>query len=189
VSLYNETDGRAVLPTPVLGVVGLIEDAGRVGRRTFQSAGDVVVLLGESRAELGGSEYLKVVHGLVRGVPPSLDLVREAALQRLLVDGISAGIIRSAHDCAEGGFAVALSECCFDTGLGATVEIARVMNESSFADVATLFGESASRVVVSVAPAAPVCRLMSLLPTPKRCGRTPSKGTSKEPGLLHEAVH
>ena len=154
VSLYNETDGRAVHPTPVVGVVGLIENAERVGRRTFQSAGDVIVLLGESRAELGGSEYLKVVHGLVRGVPPALDLAREAALQRLLVDGISAGIIRSAHDCAEGGFAVALGECCFDTGLGATVEIASVTAaESPLADVAALFGESASRVIVSVAPA------------------------------------
>jgi phosphoribosylformylglycinamidine synthase len=154
VSLYNETDGRAVLPTPVVGVVGLIENAERVGRRTFQSAGDVVVLLGESRAELGGSEYLKVVHGLVRGVPPALDLAREAALQRLLVDGISAGVIGSAHDCADGGLAVALGECCFDTGLGATVDVATVMAaESPFAEVAALFGESASRVVVSVAPA------------------------------------
>jgi phosphoribosylformylglycinamidine synthase subunit PurL len=155
VSLYNETDGRPVLPTPVVGVVGLIEDARNVGRRTFQAGGDVVVLLGESRAELGGSEYLKIVHGLVRGVPPALDLTREAALQRLLVDGISAGVIRSAHDCAEGGFAVTLSECCFDTGLGASVDIGAVAApEASFGDVATLFGESASRVVVSVAPAA-----------------------------------
>ena len=97
VSLYNETDGRPVLPTPVVGVVGLIEDARNVGRRIFQAGGDVVVLLGESRAELGGSEYLKIVHGLVRGVPPALDLTREAALQRLLVDGIAAGIIRSAR--------------------------------------------------------------------------------------------
>ena len=151
VSLYNETDGRPVLPTPVVGVVGLIEDARNVGRRIFQAGGDVVVLLGESRAELGGSEYLKIVHGLVRGVPPALDLTREAALQRLLVDGIAAGIIRSAHDCAEGGFAVTLGECCFDTGLGATVDIAAVAAPAvSFGDVATLFGESASRVVVSV---------------------------------------
>jgi len=106
VSLYNETDGNGVLPTPVLGVVGLIEDADTVVRRTFRNAGDVVILLGESRAELGGSEYLKVVHGLVRGVPPVLDLDREKALQTLLVDGAAAGLIRSAHDCAEGGLAV-----------------------------------------------------------------------------------
>ena len=87
VSLYNETDGRAVLPTPVLGVVGLIEDADRVVRRVFQAAGDTIVLLGESKPELGGSEYLHTMHGLTRGLPPPLDLAREAALQRLLVDG------------------------------------------------------------------------------------------------------
>jgi phosphoribosylformylglycinamidine synthase len=151
VSLYNETDGRAVLPTPVLGVVGLIEDADRIARRTFQAADDAVVLLGESRAELGGSEYLKVIHGLVRGVPPALDLAREAALQRLLVEGIAAGVIRSAHDCAEGGLAIALAECCFDSGLGVSVDVSGVQTpESSFADVATVFSESASRVVVSV---------------------------------------
>ena len=78
VSLYNETDGRGVLPTPVIGVVGLLEDASRVVRRPFQASGDVVVLLGRSRAELGGSEYLHVVHGMIRGVPPALDLGQEA---------------------------------------------------------------------------------------------------------------
>ena len=151
VSLYNETDGQAVLPTPVVGVIGLIDDAERLARRTFQAAGDAVVLLGDSRAELGGSEYLKTIHGIVRGVPPSLDLAREAALQRLLVEGIAAGVIRSAHDCAEGGFAVALAECCFDTGLGASVDVQGVqVDAKAFADVATLFGESASRVIVSV---------------------------------------
>ena len=154
VSLYNETDGRAVLPTPVLGVVGLIEDADHIARRTFQAADDVVVLLGESRAELGGSEYLKVLHGLVRGVPPALDLVREAALQRLLVEGIAAGVIRSAHDCAEGGLGIALAECCFDTRLGASVDVSSVETEAAFAVIATLFSESASRVIVSAAPGA-----------------------------------
>ncbi len=153
VSLYNETDGRAVLPTPVLGVVGLIDDAERIARRTFQAAGDAVVLLGESRTELGGSEYLKTIHGMVRGVPPALDLAREAALQRLLVDAIGAGVIQSAHDCADGGFAVALAECCFDTGLGVSVDVRGVETDVPvFADVAALFGESASRVIVSVSP-------------------------------------
>jgi phosphoribosylformylglycinamidine synthase len=152
VSLYNETDGRAVLPTPVVGMVGLIEDASRVGRRTFQSAGDVVVLLGESRAELGGTEYLKSVHGLMRGLPPALDLGREAALQRLLVDGIAAGLIRSAHDCSEGGIAITLAECCFDAAAGVAVDLPGVTPpNASFREIATLFGESASRVVVSVA--------------------------------------
>ncbi|MDA1097195.1 MAG: phosphoribosylformylglycinamidine synthase subunit PurL, partial [Chloroflexi bacterium] len=152
VSLYNETDGKGILPTPVLGVVGLIEDAATATGRAFLSEGDTIVLLGESRDELGGSEYLKVIHELVRGVPPLLDLVREAALQRLLVSGVSDGLIRSAHDCAEGGLAVTLAECCFDTGLGADVDIPEVdAAATGFGDVAALFGESASRVVVAVA--------------------------------------
>ena len=151
VSLYNETDGQAILPTPVLGVVGLIEDAVSVTGRAFRSAGDAIVLLGETQDELGGSEYLKVIHGLVRGVPPQLDLEREAALQRLLVKGVSDGLIRSAHDCAEGGLAVTLAECCFDTELGAEVDIPAIDTETSeFGDVAAIFGESASRVVVSI---------------------------------------
>jgi phosphoribosylformylglycinamidine synthase len=150
VSLYNETDGRAVLPTPVLGVVGLIEDGDRVVRRVFRQAGDLIVLLGDSHAELGGSEFLKVMHGLIRGVPPQLDLKREAALQRLLVDGAATGLIQSAHDCAEGGVAVTVAESSFDTGLGAQVNLDPVSDASSFQDIATLFGESASRVIVSV---------------------------------------
>ncbi|MGE0446110.1 MAG: phosphoribosylformylglycinamidine synthase subunit PurL [Vicinamibacterales bacterium] len=151
VSLYNETDGNAVLPTPVIGVVGLIEDAECVVRRTFRAADDVIVLLGESKAELGGSEYVKVVHGLTRGVPPALDLAREAALQRVLVEGAASGLIRSAHDCAEGGLAVAVAESCFDTGLGAIVDLNAVQGEAEALEaVATLFSESASRVVVSV---------------------------------------
>jgi phosphoribosylformylglycinamidine synthase II len=150
VSLYNETDGRAVLPTPVVGVVGLLENADVVVRRTFQQAGDAVILLGDSRDELGGSEYLQAVHGVLRGVPPSLDLTREAALQRLLVDGIAGGLIRSAHDCAEGGVAVTLAECCFETGMGVDADLPAVSAAvPAFADVATLFGESASRAVVS----------------------------------------
>jgi phosphoribosylformylglycinamidine synthase len=152
VSLYNETDGAAVLPTPTIGVVGLIEDASRVVQRAFRASGDVVVLLGEGRDELGGSEYLKIVHGLVRGRPPALDLAREAALQRLLVEGASAGLVRSAHDCAEGGLAVTLAECSFGTGLGVEADVAPIASRApAFEDVATLFAESASRVVVSVA--------------------------------------
>ena len=154
VSLYNETDGRPVLPTPVLGVVGLIENADAVVRRAFRDEGDVIVLLGESRDELGGSEYLKVMHGLIRGVPPALDLAREGALQRVLVKGAAEGLIRSAHDCAEGGLAVTLAECCFDTGLGAEADVAAVATAANaFGDVATMFAESASRVVVSVSAA------------------------------------
>ena len=151
VSFYNETDGRSVLPTPVIGVVGLIENAGAAVGRAFRADGDTIVLLGDGRDELGGSEYLKVLHGLVRGVPPALDLAREAALHRLLIDGASRGLIQSAHDCAEGGLAVTIAECCFDTGLGAIADVPAVTTAvPMFAEVAALFGESASRVVATV---------------------------------------
>jgi phosphoribosylformylglycinamidine synthase subunit PurL len=155
VSLYNETDGRAIYPTPVIGVVGLLEHADCVVTRRFQAAGDVIVLLGEGRGELGGSEYLKLVHGRVRGRPPALDLDAERALQALLVDLAAGRFVRSAHDCSDGGLAVTLAECCFDTdGIGADVSIDRVAVTDSEAvnRAAALFGESASRVVVSAPP-------------------------------------
>jgi phosphoribosylformylglycinamidine synthase len=142
VSLYNETDGRAIYPTPIIGVVGLLEDASRVQTRAFRGAGDAVIVLGEDRGELGGSEYLKTVHGLVRGEAPALDLAREAALIRLVTDCASAGLLRSAHDCSDGGVAVTLAECCFDTGgTGVTAELGTELE---------LFSESASRIIVSV---------------------------------------
>jgi phosphoribosylformylglycinamidine synthase len=151
VSLYNETDGNAILPTPVIGVVGVIEHADTVLGRAFRSADDVIVMLGESRPEFGGSEYLKVVQGVVRGVPPKLDLAREAALQRMLVAGAASGVIRSAHDCAEGGLAVTVAEACFDSGLGAVIDVNSVStSRPELEAIATLFSESASRVVVSV---------------------------------------
>ena len=153
VSLYNETDGRAIYPTPVIGVVGLLEHADRVVSRRFQESGDAIVLLGEGRGELGGSEYLKVVHGLVRGVPPALDLDAERALQDAARRrSPTQRLVRSAHDCSDGGLAVTLAECCFDTGgIGAEVSIdARAGRRDARVNVAAaLFGESASRVVVS----------------------------------------
>jgi phosphoribosylformylglycinamidine synthase subunit PurL len=155
VSLYNETEGRAIYPTPVLGVVGLVEDAERATTRPFKRAGSTVVLLGDNRGELGGSEYLARVHGLVKGPPPALDLEAEQRLQQLVVNLIHEGLIESAHDCAEGGLAIAAAECCFDSGsIGVRVDVGPV-GESVIGDVvnATLFGESASRVIVSVGEA------------------------------------
>jgi phosphoribosylformylglycinamidine synthase len=154
VSLYNETDGNAVLPTPTIGMVGLIEDADRVVTRAFRAAGDVIVFLGESSDELGGSEYLKTMHGLIRGLPPALDLARERRLQQLLVEAAAAGLVSSAHDCAEGGLAITLAECSFETGLGLEANLATVRSATpAMNDVATMFGESASRAIVSAAPA------------------------------------
>ncbi len=154
VSLYNETDGKAILPTPVLGVVGVIEDAAHVQARAFPEDGAAIVLLGEGLDELGGSEYLYQVHGLLRGQPPQLDLDAERRLQTLLVETAAAELTMSAHDCAEGGLAVALAECCFDTGgQGADIDVPAVAAHA-LATESALFGESASRVIVSVEPAA-----------------------------------
>jgi phosphoribosylformylglycinamidine synthase II len=158
VSLYNETDGRAIYPTPIIGVVGLIEDASRVLTRAFQAGGDAVILLGDDRGELGGSEYLKTIHGLVRGEAPALDLPRERALLTLVTGAAAAGLLRSAHDCSDGGIAVTLAESCFDTGgVGATVELEpstpskEPSTPSRDPSIPSLFSESASRIVVSVA--------------------------------------
>jgi phosphoribosylformylglycinamidine synthase II len=155
VSLYNETDGKAIYPTPTIGVVGLLEHADHVVSRRFQESGDAILLLGEGRGELGGSEYLKVVHDLVRGVPPALDLDAERKLQALLVTLAGERLMRSAHDCSDGGLAVTVAECCFDTnGIGAELSIdgAQVSRAETMNTAAALFGETASRVIVSVVP-------------------------------------
>jgi phosphoribosylformylglycinamidine synthase subunit PurL len=155
VSLYNETDGKAIYPTPTIGVVGLLEHADRVVSRRFQESGDAILLLGSGSGELGGSEYLKVMHELVRGLPPALDLEAERALQRLLVTLADERLIRSAHDCSDGGLAVAIAECAFETiGIGAEVSLedVQVSADAAVNVAAALFGESATRVVVSVVP-------------------------------------
>ena len=150
VSLYNETEGRAIYPTPVLGVIGILEDATATVTRTFKTAGSTVILLGENRGELGGSEYLATMHATVAGMPPELDLSREAALQKLVIGLIRDRRIESAHDCSEGGLAVAIAECTFDTGgLGVTIDVPTA-TAGAFGVNATLFGESATRVIVSV---------------------------------------
>jgi phosphoribosylformylglycinamidine synthase len=155
VSLYNETDGKAIYPTPIIGVVGVLERADCVVARRFQSSGDVIVLLGEGRDELGGSQYLETLHDLVRGMPPTLNLDAEKALQGLMVDLAAERLVHSAHDCSDGGLAVTLAECCFDTGgAGAevSIEALNIGRDSRLNDAVALFGESASRVVVSVSP-------------------------------------
>jgi phosphoribosylformylglycinamidine synthase len=151
VSLYNETDGRAINPTPVIGVVGLLDHADRVLGRRFQSAGDAVILLGTGLGELGASEYAQTIMGVTAGAVPALDLSAERALQQLLVALATERLARSAHDCSDGGLAVSLAECCFGSGLGVDVSIEPVAVAASSAsnDAAALFGESATRAVVS----------------------------------------
>jgi phosphoribosylformylglycinamidine synthase len=155
VSLYNETEGRAIHPTPVLGVVGLLEDASTTVTRVFKSDGAAVVLLGDNFGELGGSEYLAVMFDRVAGRPPAIDLARERALQQLIVALVRSGLVQSAHDCSDGGLAVALAECTFDSGgIGVTASLDRCGDvPARFEPAAALYGESASRIVVSVDPA------------------------------------
>jgi phosphoribosylformylglycinamidine synthase len=150
VSFYNETLGTAIFPTPIVGMVGLLEDLSHATSQWFKTEGDVVFLLGETFEELGGSEYLKVVHNLEAGRPPRLHLDRERAVQEACRAAIRAGIVSSAHDCADGGLAVAAAECCVTTPkgwLGADLTLPGDMRPD-----ASLFGESASRIVVSVRP-------------------------------------
>ncbi len=146
VSFYNETGERNIPPTPVIAMVGLLEDVEEHVTPWWKAEGDVIVLLGRTREELGGSEYLAVVHGIVRGAPPWIDLEAEKRLHRLVLAAAHERVLRSAHDVAEGGLAVALAECCFGgPGLGA-----RIALEGGMRTDALLFGESQSRMVVSV---------------------------------------
>ncbi|MGH7560083.1 MAG: phosphoribosylformylglycinamidine synthase subunit PurL [Gemmatimonadales bacterium] len=152
VSLYNESPGGAIDPTPTVGMVGLLRDVTRRVGSHFRGAGDRILLLGDTRGHLGGSSYWEVVHGFVGGAPPPVDLDHELRLQRLLLAAAGAGLLRSAHDCAEGGIAVALAECCIGgpyalAPFGATVTLRR----DGLAPEALLYGEDAGRVIVSVA--------------------------------------
>ncbi len=147
VSFYNETDGEAIYPTPVVGMVGLLEDVERHCTSAFKAAGDVVLLLGDTFDELGGSEYLALIHDKVQGQPPAIDLEKEKALHKTVLAAIKQGLINSAHDLSEGGLAVALAECCFTNEIGAEI----FLSKQGLRLDSLLFGETQSRVLVSVA--------------------------------------
>ena len=149
VSLYNENPKCAVYPTPVIGMVGLVESLDHVTRMAFREDGDAIVLLGEPSDELGGSEYLARVHGVVAGAPPRCDLTRERAVIDTLLEAIAAGHIRSAHDCSDGGLAVALAECSIadrEHMIGADVDLGAWASQPLRA---LLFGEAQGRIIVS----------------------------------------
>jgi phosphoribosylformylglycinamidine synthase len=141
VSLYNQTGETAILPTPVVAVLGVIEDVTRRTPTGFASAGEQVFLLGETREELSGSEWAHVVHGHLGGRPPVVDLAAERALGALLVEGV--GLLTSAHDLSEGGLAQALAESCLRNDVGAAVHL----DEDPFV---ALFSESTARALVTV---------------------------------------
>jgi phosphoribosylformylglycinamidine synthase subunit PurL len=167
VSLYNESPLGVVDPTPTVGMVGLIDDEKNITTQWFKDEGDVIILVGivaavsDRRSEnelLGGSRYLKVCHGLKIGPPPHVDLAHEIKVQKAIRDLIREGLVKSAHDCSEGGLAVTLAESCFDPDrlFGANVDCSRRPSGDAHAsrrDAATvLFNESQSRIVISVAP-------------------------------------
>jgi phosphoribosylformylglycinamidine synthase len=153
VSFYNETLGEGIYPTPVLGVVGLFEDVHKAVGLDFRGSGRAIVLLRacepgdvtDAESEFGSSEYAKEILGALWGYPPVLELEKEAALQRALVEMARSGLLESAHDCSDGGIAVALAESAFGQGAGLKVNLLSHGLPSKF----ILFGEDASRVVIS----------------------------------------
>ncbi|HSP94929.1 MAG TPA: phosphoribosylformylglycinamidine synthase subunit PurL [Thermoanaerobaculia bacterium] len=147
VSFYNETDGRAIPPTPTIGMVGLLEDVGRHVRLPFARKGDTIALLGRTRDELGGSEFLRVIRGRDEGPCPEVDLAAEKRLIELLARLAEQGRLASAHDLSDGGLAVALAECAMSSGVGAEVAL-----DSTLRPSALLFGETAGRVLVAFGP-------------------------------------
>ncbi|MEI5907359.1 phosphoribosylformylglycinamidine synthase subunit PurL [Bacillus spongiae] len=169
VSLYNETNGIAVYPTPVVGMVGLVEDVDHITTQSFKQSGDVIYVLGKAKADFGGSELQKLTEGKIYGKAPVLDLNVEKARQELVLNAIRAGVVASAHDLAEGGLAVALAESCFNTnGLGAKVEL-----EESIVE---LFSETQSRYLLSVKPEY-TAQFEAIIPEAKRIGEVYQTGS------------
>ncbi len=150
VSFYNEDPERAVYPTPTIGMLGIIDDLAHITTNNFKRAGDLIFLAGTTKDELGGSEYVKVMHDLVTGEVPALDLEFEKRLQSFILEAIRQDLVRSAHDCSEGGLAVALAESCVgdrENPIGAMIKFKLDLRAD-----ALYFGESQSRAVLSCAP-------------------------------------
>ena len=148
VSFYNEDPEHAVFPSPVIGMLGIIEDINHITTQWFKDDGDLIFLIGENEEEMGGSEYLHTIFGKVIGPVPELNLHYEKLLQETVLSAIKSGLIKSAHDCADGGLAVTLAECCIgnrERMVGAQI----YLDDDVRAD-ALLFGETQSRIVVSV---------------------------------------
>ncbi|WP_110926348.1 phosphoribosylformylglycinamidine synthase subunit PurL [Bacillus massiliglaciei] len=145
VSLYNENNGEAVYPTPVVGMVGLVHDVKDITTQTFKADGDLIYVIGEAEAEFGGSELQKMTEGKIFGRAPKIDLALEQARQQQVLNAIQSGLVASAHDLAEGGLAVALAEALFGTEFGADISL----NGEA---VTALFSETQSRFLISVKP-------------------------------------
>lgn len=149
VSLYNENTRGAIYPTPVVGMVGLVHDTDHITTQGFKNEGDIIFVLGDTFAELGGSEFQKVVHNVTEGRPPALDLEIEKKLLGSVLSAIQSGLVQSAHDLSEGGLSVALAESCISGKLGASV----ALNSDNLRHDLLLFSESQSRILLSATPA------------------------------------
>lgn len=159
VSFYNETDGKGILPTPTIGMVGLLEDVRKIITQGFKSEGDLIALLGETKDDLAASEYAQTILGLStdelieNGEVPELDLALEVKVQQTCLNLADALLINSAHDCSDGGLAVAISEQCFSSlnrqAVGAEIELS---NNENLSVESLLFGETPSRIIITFAP-------------------------------------
>jgi len=145
VSFYNERDGQAIYPTPIVGMVGLIENIEHVTKSEFKQAGDQIILLGDTYDELMGSEFQRIILNKVEGVPPQINLEQETQLHKVVLMAIKQGYVNSAHDVSDGGLAVAIAESCMTGKIGASVTINDQLNAVSY-----LFSESQSRIIISV---------------------------------------
>jgi phosphoribosylformylglycinamidine synthase len=176
VSLYNENPGGAIYPTPVVGMVGIVDPVTNATPSTFGCLEDAIVLFGEPTAELGGSEYLATIHGMVAGAPPACDLEAERKLIDAVLDAIGRGVVRSAHDVSDGGLAVAVAECCvgnIEALKGAELDLGPW---TKLPRNALLFGEGQGRVVISTPDPAAVLAVASAHGVPaKRIGTVRAK--------------
>jgi len=145
VSFYNETEDSAIYPTPIIGMVGVLDDVSKACTMEFKSAGEVIILLGKTKDEIGGSEYLSRIHNLESGHVPYLNFALEKKIQKLILSAIDKELLCSAHDLSEGGLAVALAECCIGNNLGAKIDIKTKLRT----DI-ELFSETQSRFIVSL---------------------------------------
>ncbi len=147
VSFYNESSSGSVYPSPVIGMVGIIEDLNHITSMDFKKEGDFIIIIGSLNGKLGGSEYLKIIHNKIEGPIPSLDLEYESKVQRVTLEAIKSGIIKSAHDLSDGGLAVCISESLISStkGLGAKINLTRKLRSDEL-----LFGECQSAIVVTV---------------------------------------
>jgi phosphoribosylformylglycinamidine synthase len=148
VSFYNESQKGAIFPTPTIGMIGIVDNLEKICKQYFSKENEIIILLGLSKEELGGSQYLKEIYKIIKGDAPDLDFYLEEAVQKTALEAIGKRLISSAHDCSEGGLAVALAECCIsnkDNMIGAVVDN---LNFDIRSD-ALFFGESQSRIIIS----------------------------------------